>query len=99
MTLRAVVTLLATVVACSNGGEGDRRTDCVELREHAAELTAARAGGDLGEEERAEHERALIDSAGEAFVRQCVEDWGQKEVACGLAAATVEEMRRCRARR
>lgn len=70
----------------------------MELRQHAAELTAARGGGSLSEEERAKHERALIDSAGETFVRECVE-WSETEVACGLAARTVDEMRRCRRRR
>ena len=99
MTVRAAMgALLATVAACSAGSEGDRRADCAKLREHAAELTAARGGGNLGEEERAKHERALIDSAGETFVRRCVEEWSQREVECGLAAGTVEEMRRCRGR-
>jgi hypothetical protein len=99
VTIRAAVSVLLVMAACSNGGNVDRRADCVELREHAAELTAARGGGNLTEEERAKHERVLIDSSGETFLRQCVERWSQKEVDCALAAATAEEMKRCRARR
>lgn len=94
--LRRLILGAAVTAGCAGDSGVDRREACGKVRDRAAELSATRSGENLAVDERAKHERALADSAGDEFVRRCVAGWSEKAIDCALAASTAEEMKRCR---
>ena len=94
MFRRLAPTILLVLFGCA-GEPTDKRTKCVNLREHLAEVTVAARAGNLPPDEQAKHRAALVASSGEEFVRRCVETWSEKAIACGLEAESADAVRRC----
>ena len=98
MFRRLATTILLALFACSDE-TGDKRAKCVELREHAAEVSVAARTGNLLPDEQAKHTAALVASSGEELVRRCVESWSEKSIECALGAESGDALRRCVARK
>ena len=90
-----LVPFAALLLACA--GESppddppdDRRSRCVALRDHLANLRVPAEATDAEA-----HRAAMRDALGEAFVAQCLDQYADDTVACALAAPDSESTALC----
>ena len=88
----------AVLMAGCIGGRDARVTaeDCVKLRDHRAALVVEQAAPHLDEAARAGHRDSISESAGEEFVKRCVDEMSVKVLECALEAGSIEAFDRCK---
>jgi hypothetical protein len=93
----AVAVALGAACSGSDSKDGPSVEDCSRLRDHSLDLRLTAAprprGMDSAELER--HKATLVASSGPAYVDQCRSLRTDEEVACGLAATTLDAFRSC----
>jgi hypothetical protein len=97
--LARAILVLALAAACSSSSskDGPSVEDCTRLRDHSLDLRLAAAPRprDLDPTELERHKATLIGASGAAYVDQCRSLRTEEEVACGLAATTLDAFRSC----
>lgn len=95
-TAPAALVLVALIGCQESASELASATQCVQLRDHAADLYVARAAGSAIEEIDSDaHARAFARSLGEAFIERCGASYPARAVQCAIAADSARELTAC----
>lgn len=93
------VFLALAFAACAGADSDDlEREDCARLRDHVVDLrlSAADAAGNLSPADRAQHRTALTAAAGDGYVDECSKTHSPRQVACLLAASSLDALSACK---
>jgi hypothetical protein len=85
--------VLATLAGCSKKPTEDA---CEKLLNHVVDLEMAAGGTSGGDKAELDAQRKKVsDDIGKDFLNSCVKDLPMKQLECGMAAKTLEDLGKC----